>query len=280
MNRGKEFILREDLSSSLSNRVTNSSPNPHCEYMHYVPPVGYTGNDTLVYDFREEYPTCSIPVRDQGLCSGSWAIAAVDMLSMHQCASHGNETIHLSPQYLISCFSAKGCFGEDARSGFMFLAESGVPSEECFPFNSGEHGVPPECPNACIDGVFPSFTKINKAHTYGGNSTRIAELLMQKGPLYTEIFVYKDLLTYQHGIYNRKSTDYIGTQAVILVGFGVDVARNTSYWIARNSWGTSWGEDGFFRIRKGVNECGIENRVVYIDIEYNTEYRPLSMKEL
>ncbi|EET00465.1 Cathepsin B-like cysteine proteinase [Giardia duodenalis] len=268
MDRSAKLAQGLDPASS---SLAYVSSDPHCERVHYIPPTGYTGTDTLVYDFREEHPPCSIPIRDQGLCSGSWAIAAVDMISMYQCANNLDKTIQLSPQYLLSCFSDTGCFGEDARSGFLFLADVGVPSEDCFPFNSSEHGVPPACPNTCVDNSFPSFTKITKAHAYGGNATNIAELLMQKGPLYTEMFVYKDLLTYHSGVYNRTSTDYIGTQAVILVGFGVDTTRNVSYWIARNSWGTSWGEDGFFRIIKGVNECGIENRVVYIDIDHNSD---------
>lgn len=263
-------MLRRNHYGRLSNMLTNSTPNPHCEYVHYDPPAGNTGSDTLQYDFREAYPSCSIPIRDQGACSGSWAIAAVDMLSMYYCMSYGNEVTYLSPQYLISCFSRNGCFGEDARSGFMFLTESGVPTEECFPFDSVEHEIPPECPVTCADGSTPSFTKISKAHTYGGNSTQIAELLMQKGPLYTELFVYKDLLTYEHGIYKRASTDYVGTQAVILVGFGMDIASNVSYWIVRNSWGTSWGENGFFRIVRGTNECGIENRVVHVEQNNDT----------
>lgn len=269
MSRAREPTSRVDPVSSSINSLTNTSPDPHCELVHYVPPTGYTGNDTLVYDFRASHPACSVPVRDQGLCSGSWAIAAVDMFSMYHCSMYGDEATLFSPQYLLSCFSDTGCFGEDARAGFLFLTEVGITSEECFPFNSSEHGVPPACPNACVDGSTPSFNRISKAHIYGGNATRIAELLMQKGPLYAELFVYKDLLTYHGGIYNRTSTDYIGTQAVILVGFGVDTTRNVSYWIAQNSWGSSWGEDGFFRILKGVNECGIENRVVYIDTEHN-----------
>jgi len=61
-----------------------------------------------------------------------------------------------------------------------------------------------------------------------------------------------------------------GTQltnhAVLLVGYGTDDETGEDYWIVKNSWGTRWGEDGFFRIRRGVDECGIESIAVEVTV--------------
>jgi cathepsin C len=50
--------------------------------------------------------------------------------------------------------------------------------------------------------------------------------------------------------------------AVLLVGYGTDAKTGEDYWLVKNSWGTGWGEGGFFRIRRGVDECGIESIAV------------------
>ena len=49
----------------------------------------------------------------------------------------------------------------------------------------------------------------------------------------------------------------MGGHAVTFVGYGEE--KGTKYWKVLNSWGEDWGEDGFFRIIRGVDECGIED---------------------
>jgi cathepsin B len=50
----------------------------------------------------------------------------------------------------------------------------------------------------------------------------------------------------------------LGGHAVKAVGWGVESSTNTPYWIIANSWSTTWGEQGYFRILRGTDECGIE----------------------
>lgn len=58
----------------------------------------------------------------------------------------------------------------------------------------------------------------------------------------------------------------ITNHAVVVVGYGVDEASGMKYWIVKNSWGTSWGEDGYFRIRRGTNELSIESIAVGVTV--------------
>lgn len=87
----------------------------------------------------------------------------------------------------------------------------------------------------------------------------IQKAIMTDGPVEAGFTVYKSFMSYQSGVYERhwwKVWDTVeGGHAVKIVGWGVE--NDTEYWIIANSWSTQWGEDGFFRILRGKNECGI-----------------------
>ena len=83
---------------------------------------------------------------------------------------------------------------------------------------------------------------------------------MNNGPVEVALTVYEDLLTYKSGVYQHTTGKKLGGHAVKMVGWGVE--NGTPYWTIVNSWNESWGNSGTFRIKRGVNECGIEASVV------------------
>jgi hypothetical protein len=68
--------------------------------------------------------------------------------------------------------------------------------------------------------------------------------LYRYGPLVTTMRVYSDFFYYNGGIYSYSSGSYQGSHGVLLVGYD-DIEQ---YFIVKNSWGTDWGESGYFRI--------------------------------
>ena len=81
--------------------------------------------------------------------------------------------------------------------------------------------------------------------------------------------VYEDFIHYKSGVYQKRpDTDtyknkMIGGHGVKVVGYGVE--NSVPYWLVQNSWTTTWGDGGFFKIRRGVpdgGECGIESGAV------------------
>lgn len=89
----------------------------------------------------------------------------------------------------------------------------------------------------------------------------IQKALMSGGPVETAFTVYSDFANYVSGVYHHVSGGVEGGHAVRIVGWGVD--SGTKYWKVANSWNPYWGEKGYFRIKRGNSECGIEDGVTF-----------------
>ena len=83
------------------------------------------------------------------------------------------------------------------------------------------------------------------------------------GPTSISFTVRPDFKNYKGGVYSNATCPNGPLDVnhdVVLVGYGIDTDVNkTAYWIVKNSWGASFGENGYFRIERGVNMCGIKN---------------------
>ncbi|CAJ0594667.1 unnamed protein product [Cylicocyclus nassatus] len=96
-----------------------------------------------------------------------------------------------------------------------------------------------------------------------GNETDIRREIYDNGSVIATFQVYSDFSYYTKGVYIQKSGSKRGAHAVKIVGWGVDKTSGTiPYWLVANSWNTDWGENGFFRIIRGTDECGIESNIV------------------
>lgn len=92
--------------------------------------------------------------------------------------------------------------------------------------------------------------------------------LVKNGPLTVAMEVYDDFMLYKSGIYHHTNLAvgfnpfHLVNHGVLIVGYGISNETGEKYWIVKNSWGESWGEEGYFRIRRGTNECNIESMAV------------------
>ena len=95
-----------------------------------------------------------------------------------------------------------------------------------------------------------------------GDVAGLQKELFQHGLVEVGFFVFSDFRNYRQGVYFRTRGAYgpLGGHAVRLLGWGTQRHRKNEvdYWLAANSWSPDWGLGGFFRIRRGTNECGIE----------------------
>ncbi|KJH43744.1 papain family cysteine protease [Dictyocaulus viviparus] len=105
------------------------------------------------------------------------------------------------------------------------------------------------------------FTARKSAYALPNNEKAIQREIMTNGPVQAAFMVYEDFSRYRSGIYVHTAGRREGGHAVKLIGWGVDDDGN-KYWLAANSWNSDWGENGYFRIVRGVDHCGIESAVV------------------
>ncbi|CAF0785362.1 unnamed protein product [Brachionus calyciflorus] len=216
------------------------------------------------------------PIRNQGSCGSCYAFASMAMNEARlRIKSLNTEQTIFSPQDIVECSEySQGCDG-----GFPYLISGkyaedfGLVEESCNPYK-GRDGK-------CSTDKSCKRRYSTKYHYVGGFYGACNEALMKielarNGPLVVGFQVYDDFLSYRGGIYhhtgardltNFKWNPFEETNhAVLLVGYGTDKATGQDYWIVKNSWGTGWGEKGYFRIRRGNDECAIGSLAVGSDI--------------
>jgi ribosomal protein S11 len=174
---------------------------------------------------------------------------------------NSNLGLNLSEQQLLSCSSAGTCASGYANEALDFVQATGLVSESCLPYTASDT-VP--CSNMCGN---PTYWKISSwswlpMDTAGDvHDLDIQIGLLAYGPFADYMAIYSDFYNYSSGIYYPTSgATQEGGHFVVAVGFGFAApppALNSGsdsvlYISMKNSWGTSWGESGFFNIYPGV----------------------------
>lgn len=124
--------------------------------------------------------------------------------------------------------------------------------------------------HSCYIFTINYFFKFTKEFIFifSCNEELMMENLVKNGPIAVSFMVYADFMHYKSGIYQHTTLTNgfnpfeITNHVVLVVGYGYDSDIGHKYWLVKNSWGTKWGEDGFFRIMRGVDECSIESIAV------------------
>jgi len=199
------------------------------------------------------------PIRDQQRCGSCWAFSAAEVLGDRVAIASGKASPVLSPEDLVSCDKGDmGCNGGRLNTAWAYLKNTGAVTDKCFPYGAGS-GTAPSCPNKCSDSESWTSSKQKASSVYAVNGvSNMQKELMTNGPVQVAFTVYKSFMSYKSGVYKKHIWEVIpeGGHAVKLVGWGTE--SGTDYWLVANSWNTNWGLDGFFKIARGSNQCGIE----------------------
>ncbi|XP_036619623.1 cathepsin W [Trichosurus vulpecula] len=189
------------------------------------------------------------PARDQKNCKSCWAISAVDNIEALWAMQYRQNFV-LSVQEVLDCYRCgQGCEGGYVWDAFLtILNQSGLATERDYPYRAqlSRNGCQKKKKQAWIQ----DFLMLPKKENY------MAQYLAEKGPITVTINV-RLLQNYIKGVIKptHDCDPHQVDHCVLLVGFGH--IHNFTYWILKNSWGSSWGEKGYFRLYRGSNACGI-----------------------
>lgn len=189
------------------------------------------------------------PARDQGACGACVAFATVATLEARTRILRDDAALNvaLSEAHLFFCGTKRACArGWDFEAALRHAQTVGVARAADAPYRP----IDQECAIA---------EAIVKADDWSINSAQEARrrAIASGGPVLAGMRVFEDFYYYKKGIYRHVTGDFQGLHAVCVVGYDDD----RQCWIVRNSWGTHWGEDGYFKI--GYGECGIDSEFVF-----------------
>ncbi|GEM_PF-3003729 len=251
-------------SSTESVKPLDISPPPAFDWRNY------NGEDWLT------------PIKNQGVCGSCWSFSAVGVAESAINIGLGDPTIdlNLSEQYLVSdcqvIDSYQNCCGGYKGEALIYIRDTGIPDEGCMTYVDGGGCscgdstcdsnctyTSPECSDRrcedrCVDWA-SRLVNIRETGWLGYNSPDnvIKQYLVEYGPLAVSVGIGSSVGGGFGGdeIYECDSSST--NHAVAIVGYD----DPGGYWIIRNSWGSTWNNDGYYKLAYG--ECGVNTYVYY-----------------
>jgi len=201
------------------------------------------------------------PVKDQGQCGSCWSFSTTGALEGQHFRKSG-KLVSLSEQNLVDCskkYGNNGCEGGLMDNAFSYIKENhGIDSEESYPYE-GKEG---KCRyrTKAIGATDTGFVDIPQ-----GSEDHLKQALGTVGPVSVAIDAsHESFQFYNTGVYDEvecSSEDL--DHGVLAVGYGTD-DQGTDYWIVKNSWGPTWGRQGYvYMSRNKQNQCGIASSASY-----------------
>jgi len=190
------------------------------------------------------------PVKDQGQCGSCWAFSTTGGMEGAWQIASGSLT-SMSEQQLVDCSTQNaGCNGGSMELAFNFAGTVNVATESSYPYTARDGTCKTSYTTAIPQGGVTGYKSV-------GQSTNSLKSAIQTGPV--SVAIEADQMAFQlysGGILSSGCGTNLD-HGVLAVGYG------EGYFKVKNSWGSSWGENGYLQISDSGNTCGIHSDASY-----------------
>merc|ERR1712223_1523709 len=201
-------------------------------------------------------------VKNQGACGSCWAFSTTGALEGQYFRKTG-KLVSLSEQNLLDCTAPLGeerCGGGNFDIAFTYIKENGgIDTEESYPY---DNQYDPE-PHACrfnprnVGATDKGFVGITE-----GDEDALKAAVATVGPVSVAIHASDSFKQYGEGIFDEEGCNGRMNHAVLVVGYGTN--EEGDYWLVKNSWGKTWGDQGYSKMsRNKNNQCFIASAASY-----------------
>jgi len=236
----------------------------------YTATVGHASSADGVHEVTVDEPSSMdwrdtgkvTAVKNQGQCGSCWAFSTTGSTEAAHLIKNGGSNSDpsnvLSEQQLVDCSRQNnGCNGGLMDAGFKYLkglGAKGDDTESTYKYEAKD--------GKCRATSFtPSNIKVTGHKDVRGGESGLRNAVGTVGPVSIAIEAdQRAFQFYKSGILTKGCGQRLD-HGVLAVGYGSEDGQD--YWIVKNSWGPSWGEEGYIRIAQGSNLCGISNQPSY-----------------
>jgi len=195
-------------------------------------------------------------LKDQGDCGSCWSFGSAAAVESAHFIKHGKPLVTLSEQFLMDCswdYGNNACYGGDHSSSYEFVIAQGGswPTEAEYPYAMNA--------NYCTNKTTTSPVKL-VSYKYVIGEHAMMDALANHGPVAVAMSTIPmtAFSFYHSGVYsNPLCNPLIPDHIVLAVGYGTDEVGG-DYWILKNQWSKYWGEDGYMRISRAWDNCGVD----------------------
>lgn len=207
-------------------------------------------------------------VKDQGQCGSCWSFSASGAMEGAWFVSTGN-LVSISEQELVDCagirYGSSGCNGGQMDGAFKFAIDNGICTESSYPYTSGDTQTGGSC-QKCSAAV-----TIDECFDVKSNDQLALKEAVSKQPVAIAIEAdTRYFQSYASGVLTASTCGTTLDHGVLIVGYGTET-NGQMYWLVKNSWGTTWGDDGYVKIARSESKsdagvCGIGMEASYVSV--------------